>query len=104
MQILVVVAATQANQFFNMFELVKKTNSNFFCCWNDFFFFEKKKKISDGIIALRAEVEKVSGRAALDSGWAGPKERAKAVCIEKWEASFKKIFESESLNSKKHSK
>lgn len=37
---------------------------------------------SDGIIALRAEVEKVSGRAALDSGWAGPKERAKAVYIE----------------------
>lgn len=53
-----------------------------------FFLFGKKVQDSDGIIALRAEVEKVSGRAALDSGWAGPKERAKAVYIDNWEAFF----------------
>lgn len=47
-----------------------------------FALFFGKVQDSDGIIALRAEVEKVSGRAALDSGWAGPKERAKAVYIE----------------------
>lgn len=69
MQILVVVAATQANQFYNRKRGIK--NLFFVCCRNDsflFLLFEEKKKESDGIIALRAEVEKVSGRAALDSG------------------------------------
>lgn len=75
-----------------------KKRIHFLSCRNEFFY-----KNSNGIIALRAEVEKVSGRAALDSGWAGPKERAKAVYIETG-SFFSKFFESESLNSKKHSK
>lgn len=74
MQILVVVAATQANQLCSgkmvcakadHFEKNKNPAGMIFVL---FFFFEKKVQDSDGIIALRAEVEKVSGRAALDSG------------------------------------
>lgn len=40
-----------------------KKRIHFLSCRNEFFY-----KNSNGIIALRAEVEKVSGRAALDSG------------------------------------
>jgi len=65
-QILVVVAATQAKQLCKS-EWITLLETERICsyasCRNEFF-----SKNSDGIIALRAEVEKVSGRAALDSG------------------------------------
>lgn len=43
---------------------ILKTRIILLSCRNEFF----ERNDSDGIIALRAEVEKVSGRAALDSG------------------------------------
>lgn len=71
MQILVVVAATQANQLCSGEIILAKNWVVSFLkpCRNDSFSFSQgKERDSDGINALRAEVEKVSGRAALGPG------------------------------------